>query len=107
MELTSIIISVVAFLIVILLLVAILLYAKKKLMPSGIVKISINDGEREVETEPGNSLLSTLGNNGIFLPSACGGGGSCGMCKCQVLEGGGRISQVAASAQGLPCLYVL
>lgn len=91
MELTSIIISVVAFLVLVLVLVAILLYAKKKLMPSGIVKISINDGEREIETEPGSTLLSTLGGNGIFLPSACGGGGSCGMCKCQVLDGGGEI----------------
>lgn len=91
MELTSIIISVIAFLIVVLVLVAILLYAKKKLMPSGIVKVSINDGEREIETEPGSTLLTTLGASGIFLPSACGGGGSCGMCKCQVTEGGGEI----------------
>ena len=88
---TTIIIATVAFLIVILVLVAVLLYAKKKLMPSGIVKISINDGKKEIETEPGNTLLSTLSDNGVFLPSACGGGGSCGMCRCQVLEGGGDI----------------
>lgn len=87
----SIIIAIVAFLIVTLILVALLLYAKAKLMPSGEVKIDINDGQKELTVSPGGSLLSTLGNNGIFLPSACGGGGSCGMCKCQVLEGGGEI----------------
>ena len=87
----SIIIAIVAFLIVTLILVALLLYAKAKLMPSGEVKIDINDGQKELTVSPGGSLLSTLGDNGIFLPSACGGGGSCGMCKCQVLEGGGEI----------------
>ncbi len=91
MDYSSIIISVVAFLIVILVLVALLLFAKKKLMPSGNVTISINDGEKEIVCEPGGSLLSTLADKGIFLPSACGGGGSCGMCRCQVLEGGGDI----------------
>lgn len=60
-------------------------------MPSGIVKVSINDGEKVVETEPGSTLLTTLAANEVFLPSACGGGGSCGMCKCQVLDGGGDI----------------
>ena len=84
----SIIIAIVAFLVVTLILVALLLYAKAKLTPSGEVKIDINDGEKSLTVEPGSTLLSTLGNNGIFLPSACGGGG---MCKCQVLEGGGNI----------------
>ena len=70
----SIIIAIVAFLIVTLILVALLLYAKAKLMPSGEVKIDINDGQKELTVSPGGSLLSTLGNNGIFLPSACGGG---------------------------------
>ncbi len=88
---TVIITSVAVFLGVIILLVAILLFAKKKLMPSGIVKVNINDGEVEIETEPGNTLLSTLGENKILLPSACGGGGTCGMCRCQVEEGGGSI----------------
>ncbi len=87
----SIIIAIVAFLIVTLILVALLLYAKAKLTPSGEVTIDINNGEKVLSVEPGSSLLSTLGNNGVFLPSACGGGGSCGMCKCQVLEGGGDI----------------
>ncbi len=83
--------SVAVFLGVILLLVAILLYAKKKLTPSGEVTIDINDGEREIVTKPGDTLLSTLSNNKILLPSACGGGGTCGMCRCQILEGGGSI----------------
>ncbi|MDE7355199.1 MAG: NADH:ubiquinone reductase (Na(+)-transporting) subunit F [Rikenellaceae bacterium] len=91
MDYSSIIISVIAFLVVILVLVALLLFAKKKLMPTGSVTISINDGQKELTCQPGNSLLSTLADNQIFLPSACGGGGSCGMCRCQVLEGGGDI----------------
>ncbi len=86
-----IIISVAAFLALTLLLVALLLFAKAKLTPSGIVKIDINHGEKTLEVEPGSSLLATLGNNKIFLPSACGGGGTCGMCKCQVTSGGGEI----------------
>ncbi|MGE4586440.1 MAG: NADH:ubiquinone reductase (Na(+)-transporting) subunit F [Mangrovibacterium sp.] len=89
---TTVILSgVVIFLVVIILLVTILLYAKKKLTPSGKVKIDINDGQMELETETGSSLLSTLGNNKVFLPSACGGGGTCGMCRCQVEEGAGSI----------------
>ena len=89
--LNTIIISIVAFLIIVLLLVSVLLYAKKKLMPTGVVKISINNGSKELEVEPGSSLLSTLAENEIFLPSACGGGGSCGMCRCNVDQGGGDI----------------
>ncbi|WP_163323701.1 NADH:ubiquinone reductase (Na(+)-transporting) subunit F [Draconibacterium mangrovi] len=88
---TVIITSVAVFLGVIILLVAILLFAKKKLTPSGTVKIDINDGYLEMETEPGSTLLSALGNNKVLLPSACGGGGTCGMCRCQVTEGGGSI----------------
>jgi Na+-transporting NADH:ubiquinone oxidoreductase subunit F len=90
-QITVVITSVVVFLGVILLLVGILLYAKKKLMPSGIVKVSINDGDVEMESEPGNTLLTTLGENKVLLPSACGGGGTCGMCRCQVVDGGGSI----------------
>ncbi len=86
-----IITSVVVFLGIIIFLVAILLYAKKKLTPSGTVKIDINEGDVELEVEPGSTLLSTLGNNKILLPSACGGGGTCGMCRLRVLEGGGSI----------------
>ena len=87
---TVVIISVVTFLLVILLLVSILLYAKKKLTPQGLVKININ-GEKDIEIEPGNTLLTTMTNEKIFLPSACGGGGTCGMCHVQVFEGGGDI----------------
>lgn len=82
--------AIVVFLLITLLLVTLLLYAKAKLSPSGLVKLTIN-GERELEIEPGSTILSTLSNSNIFLPSACGGGGTCGMCKCQVTEGGGTI----------------
>lgn len=88
---TLIIVSVVAFLALTLILVALLLFAKAKLTPSGIVKININNGEKELEVNPGSSLLATLSNEKIFLPSACGGGGTCGMCKCRVVKGGGTI----------------
>lgn len=87
----TIIVATVAFLVVTLILVVLLLYAKAKLTTSGEVRIDINDSEKILTIEPGATLLTTLGNSGIFLPSACGGGGSCGMCKCQVLEGGGDI----------------
>lgn len=86
---TIIITSIVVFFIVIFLLVSILLGAKAKLAPSGPVTLDINGEAREVES--GSTLLSTLSNQKIFLPSACGGGGTCAMCKCQVLEGGGEI----------------
>lgn len=87
---TTLILTIAVFLIVIVLLVSVLLFAKAKLSPSGAVKISIN-GEKTIEVDAGSTLLSTLGNNKIFLPSACGGGGTCIQCKCQVLEGGGSI----------------
>ena len=86
-----IVISVVAFLVVTLLLVGLLLFAKAKLTPSGTVKIDINNGSKVLEVAPGGSLLGTLGNEKIFLPSACGGKGSCGQCKCRVMESGGTI----------------
>lgn len=82
--------SIGVFLVVILLLVIILLVAKKYLSPSGLVKITIN-GEKEVEVESGSNLLATLAANKIFLPSACGGGGSCAQCRCQIESGGGEI----------------
>lgn len=90
-DFTLITLSVVIFLIIILLLVLILLYARKKLVPMGNVTISINSGEKELEVQTGSSLLSTLTNSGIFLPSACGGGGTCGTCRCRVTKGGGAI----------------
>ena len=80
----TILTSMVVFLFVILLLVVLLLYAKKKLTPQGDVKLTIND--REMIVSPGSTVLSTLAAGEIYLPSACGGGGTCAMCKCQVLE---------------------
>ena len=79
------------FLIVVLILVSMLLFVKAKLSPSGKITIDINDGEKIIEVDGGDTLLSTLSNNGIFLPSACGGGGTCVQCTCHVLEGGGNI----------------
>ena len=87
----TIIIAVIAIVVVTLILVALLLYVKIKLTPSGKLTISINDGQKEVEVTPGGSLLATLAEQKIFLPSACGGKGSCGQCKCRVVEGGGTI----------------
>ena len=81
--------SIVFSLILILILVTILLVAKAKLLPSGKVKVLIN-GQREVEVDMGSTLLTTLSNEKIFLPSACGGGGTCLQCECHVLSGGGE-----------------
>ena len=88
---TIVMLGVIVFLIVTLILVGMLLFAKAKLTPKGEVKVDINHGEKELVTEPGSTLLATLGNNKIFLPSACGGKGSCGMCRCQVESGAGAI----------------
>ena len=83
--------TIAVFLAVVLVLVAMLLFVKAKLSPSGKITIDINHGEKVIEVDGGGTLLSTLGSNGIFLPSACGGGGTCVQCVCQVLEGGGNI----------------
>ena len=85
----TILASIIIFLSVALILVSILLGAKAKLLPSGTVKITIN-GSRTVEVPTGNTLLGTLGNEKIFLPSACGGGGTCLQCECHVHKGGGE-----------------
>lgn len=90
MELT-ILIAIIAFAVITLVLVAALLYAKARLTVSGRVTIDINEGEKIITAEAGSTLLSTLSANDIYLPSACGGKGSCGMCKCRVTEGGGEI----------------
>ena len=82
--------SIAVFLVTILLLVVILLVAKKYLSPSGKVTITIN-GDRKIEVEQGGTIMGTLNENGIYLPSACGGKASCGQCKCKVEEGGGEI----------------
>lgn len=96
----------------ILLLVFGIIWASKKLTPSGSVKVSINDGQKVLEVQPGKSLLGTLADEKIFLPSACGGMGTCAMCKCDVLSGGGSIlptetghisKQAAKQGQRLAC----
>ena len=86
---TIIIISIAVFLVIILALVIILLYARRKLTPQGEVKLKVND--KEYKVEPGGTILGTLSQQGIYLPSACGGQGTCGLCTCQVLEGAGDI----------------
>jgi len=86
----TIIVAVIVFTIVTLLLVLLLLWAKSKLTSSGPVKITINH-DKVLEVEAGSTLLNTLSNQGIFLPSACGGGGTCIQCKCEVKSGGGSI----------------
>ena len=87
----TILFSVIIFVILTLVLVALLLFIKAKLTPSGKVKININDGSKIVEVTPVGNLLNTLAEQKIFLPSACGGKGACGQCKCRVTEGGGEI----------------
>jgi Na+-transporting NADH:ubiquinone oxidoreductase subunit F len=86
---TVIISSIVVFFMLIIILVSVLLGAKAKLSPSGPVVLNINGEDREVES--GETLLTTLSSQKIFLPSACGGGGTCAMCKCQIDEGAGEI----------------
>jgi len=81
--------SILVFLFVIVFLVVMLLYARAKLTQQGEVTLKIN--EKEINVQPGYSVLSTLSNNAIYLPSACGGGGTCGLCRCQIIEGGGAI----------------
>ena len=93
MDTSFILASIIVFWVIILVLVLILLVAKKYLLPSGKVNITIN-GKTKLSVNQGGSLLSTLAEQGVYLPSACGGKGSCGQCKCQVLSGGGEILDV-------------
>ena len=84
--------SVAIFCGIILILVLMLNFAESKLLPQGEVTININgDDEKSMQLKPGPTLLSALATQNIFLPSACGGGGTCALCKCQVNEGGGEI----------------
>ena len=84
--------GVIVFTGVILLLVLLLNFAEKKLLPQGEVEILINnDKDKSVKVRPGSTLLTALAGHKIFIPSACGGGGTCAQCKCQVLEGGGEL----------------
>ncbi|MBT3296478.1 MAG: NADH:ubiquinone reductase (Na(+)-transporting) subunit F [Verrucomicrobia bacterium] len=86
-----VIVSAAVFTGVIVLLVVLLSAISTKLSPGGEVTIDINDGKKSVTTDPGQSLLSALAGGQVFVPSACGGGGTCGMCKCKVTKGGGDI----------------
>ena len=102
--------SIGVFLVTILVLVVILLVAKNFLVASGKVKLTVN-GENQLEVESGSTLLNTLAVNNVFLPSACGGKGSCGQCKCQVLEGGGEIlpsevSHFLIQQQGIQLAFI-
>ena len=84
--------GVVVFTGLVLLLVLILNFAESQLLPQGNVTIEINgDTEKSITTRPGSTLLNALSGKSVFLPSACGGGGTCAMCECQVIEGGGEI----------------
>lgn len=87
----SIIAAALIFLVMVLTLVAVLLIAKSRLVKSGDVTISINNGQKELISKSGKSLLTTLNDGGIHLSSACGGKGSCGQCRCQVENGGGEM----------------
>ncbi|HMP75521.1 MAG TPA: NADH:ubiquinone reductase (Na(+)-transporting) subunit F [Kiritimatiellia bacterium] len=112
MDITYISASVAVFTGLILILVLGIIWASKKLAPAGTIKIDINDGAKVLEAAPGKSLLGILADEKIFLPSACGGGGTCAMCRCNVKEGGGSIlptetghinKQQAKEGQRLAC----
>ncbi|MGL6196996.1 MAG: 2Fe-2S iron-sulfur cluster-binding protein, partial [Thermoguttaceae bacterium] len=89
MDTNTIIAGIVAFPAIVLALVCVILVAQKLLVPSGNIHIEINDdADKTLNIPAGGKLLGTLANQGIFVPSACGGGGTCGQCKCKVLAGG-------------------
>ena len=89
---TQVIISAIAITVLVtIILVVLLLWVKAKITPSGTVKIDINDGKRVLDVPQGGDVMHTLADQGIFLPSACGGKANCGQCKVQVHEGGGTI----------------
>jgi Na+-transporting NADH:ubiquinone oxidoreductase subunit F len=92
MDFTPIVFAVAVFVVLLMGLSMMLIYARKKLLPQGDVKIIVNgDVDNPIITSPGSSLLNALSDKNIFLPSACGGGGTCAMCECKVLEGGGDV----------------
>ena len=92
----EIMLGVVMFTVIVLALVMVILGARAKLVASGDVNILVN-GEKDVVTAAGGKLLQTLAGSGLFLPSACGGGGSCAQCKCVVTEGGGSMLPTEAA----------
>jgi Na+-transporting NADH:ubiquinone oxidoreductase subunit F len=87
---SELLIAVGLFILIVLMMVSLIMFAKAKLLPSGDVKMMINK-EKELVTQPGGKLLGSLADQGIFVPSACGGGGTCGQCRVRVLDGGGDI----------------
>jgi Na+-transporting NADH:ubiquinone oxidoreductase subunit F len=94
---TEIILGVSMFTVIIMMLVFVILYARNQLVSTGAVTIEINeDPSKAITTNAGGKLLQTLSNSGIFLSSACGGGGTCGQCRCRVLEGGGSMLSTEA-----------
>jgi Na+-transporting NADH:ubiquinone oxidoreductase subunit F len=92
----ELLIAVALFTGIVLVLALLILLAQSRLVPAGNVTIRIN-GERDIEVPAGGKLLGALGANGVFLPSACGGGGTCGQCKVTVLEGGGVLLPTEAT----------
>lgn len=92
MAIGNVLLAVLVFSAVILLLALMLIYARKQLVPQGDVRIIINgDEENPLLVSPGTNLLSALADSNVFLPSACGGGGTCAMCRCQIDQGGGDV----------------
>ena len=90
--------SMLVFSLIIIFLVVLITIAERKLLPQGDAKILINgDDEKSPTVKPGRSLLSSLAAHSVFIPSACGGGGTCSQCKCQVLSGGGDILSTEVS----------
>ena len=90
MESMTIILAIVVFTTVIVGLVGVLTIAKSQLVAEGTVRVTVN-GDKTFEVEPGQSLLSAMASQQVFIPSACGGGGTCAMCKCKVTDGGGDV----------------
>ena len=89
---TDIYLGVGMFIVIVVALVMVITFAKSKLVPSGDVKILINnDPDKAITASPGGKLLGALADSGIFVSSACGGGGSCGQCRVNVHNGGGEI----------------
>ncbi len=88
---TTVMLGVVMFTVTVLMLVAVILFARSRLVSTGDVVIEINDDpDKAIKVPAGGKLLSTLASEGIFLASACGGGGTCAQCRCRVVDGGGQ-----------------
>ena len=89
---STVLLGVVMFTVIVMALVGVILFARSRLVSAGNVTILINDDpDKSVEVPAGGKLLGTLASKGIFLASACGGGGTCAQCRCRVVDGGGSI----------------